>query len=214
MYLMSQSNVILISLSIIYFFGVLGSMTSYNESLFSFTPFTLLLTFIGMISALLKKNKHKKWLGAIPLIAGICFFVEMLGVNTGLIFGEYSYLENLGWKLTGTPLLIGINWVILTIGSYSLVENTKLSLFGKKSLAAAIMVMIDVLIEGVAPQMGMWTFEGYPPIQNFIGWYLLSWLVLSIWERMNVKQNKVASGVLYIQFLFFVGMNTINLLIN
>ena len=42
-------------------------------------------------------------------IAGI--IIEIIGVNTGLIFGNYSYGKGLGIKIWGTPLLIGINWL-------------------------------------------------------------------------------------------------------
>ena len=39
---------------------------------------------------------------------------ESLGVNYGLIFGNYEYGNNLGFKFFGVPFLIGINWIILT----------------------------------------------------------------------------------------------------
>ena len=51
------------------------------------------------------------------LIGMIC---EILGVNYGYIFGDYVYLNNLGTKVFGVPILIGINWVILTFITGSL----------------------------------------------------------------------------------------------
>lgn len=40
--------------------------------------------------------------------------VELIGVNTGLLFGTYQYGENLGIKVFGVPFLIGINWGVIT----------------------------------------------------------------------------------------------------
>ena len=53
------------------------------------------------------------------LVVFIIFFIgmiaEILGVQYGLIFGNYEYGNNLGLKILGVPLLIGFNWVILTV---------------------------------------------------------------------------------------------------
>ena len=40
---------------------------------------------------------------------------EFLGVNYGYIFGNYAYGSNLGYKIGGVPVMICVNWVILTI---------------------------------------------------------------------------------------------------
>ena len=40
---------------------------------------------------------------------------EILGVQLGWIFGDYQYGEALGYKLFGVPLLIGVNWTLLTL---------------------------------------------------------------------------------------------------
>ena len=54
---------------------------------------------------------------------------EILGVNYGLIFGDYIYLDNLGYKVFGVPVIIGVNWIILTYisGSFSnyIFQNNK-----------------------------------------------------------------------------------------
>lgn len=63
---------------------------------------------------------NKKELLCIVLIFWTGIFVEFLGVNYGLLFGEYSYGSNLGPKVFGVPFLIGMNWVILTTISGSI----------------------------------------------------------------------------------------------
>ena len=44
----------------------------------------------------------------------IGMIAEILGVNFGIIFGEYEYLDNLGIKIFGVPIIIGVQWILLT----------------------------------------------------------------------------------------------------
>jgi putative membrane protein len=46
--------------------------------------------------------------------------LEVVGVKTGLIFGEYKYGSTLGIKLFEVPLIIGFNWVFVILGSISI----------------------------------------------------------------------------------------------
>ena len=98
--------------------GLLG-LLFYDFIFFaSFTPINLFLT-----SLLLMVNQiklHNKELLCIILIFWTGISVEFLGVNYGLLFGEYSYGKNLGPKLFEVPILIGMNWVILTVISGSI----------------------------------------------------------------------------------------------
>ena len=47
----------------------------------------------------------------------ICFAVgvsvEIMGINTGILFGDYTYGDVLGFKLRDVPVLIGVNWFII-----------------------------------------------------------------------------------------------------
>ncbi|HSL86735.1 MAG TPA: carotenoid biosynthesis protein, partial [Bacteroidales bacterium] len=48
------------------------------------------------------------------LIIGVAgFFIEVAGVETHFVFGNYSYGNSLGLKIFDTPVLIGINWIML-----------------------------------------------------------------------------------------------------
>ena len=77
-------------------------------------------------------GKPKQML-AFFLIFLLGFVVEVVGVQTGLIFGSYSYGATLGVKLFDTPLLIGLNWIFVSYSSYSIAcqvsDNKYLQLF-------------------------------------------------------------------------------------
>ncbi len=142
------------------------------------------------------------------------FFVgmiaEILGVQYGLIFGNYQYGNNLGLKLLGVPILIGFNWVVLTVicGSIS-------SKIFKKSkvlsiiLGITLMLLIDITLEPIAPVLDYWEFSGSKaPLQNYIGWGITSLITQTLYQYFYKTKEFIFSINLFIaQFLFFLGFN-------
>src|SRR5690606_27651627 len=90
---------------------------------------------------------HREWnraffaLIAIVYLAG--FAIEAVGVATGSIFGTYSYSDVLGPKLLDTPLIIGINWLMLIYATGTIAGNLKLSIFAKALAGAVLMLTLD-----------------------------------------------------------------------
>jgi bisanhydrobacterioruberin hydratase len=69
-------------------------------------PFALILGFAGVL--LFHEAKWDlKTLTAFVLVYISGFVIESVGVNTGLIFGEYIYGGTLGYQIFETPLIIG-----------------------------------------------------------------------------------------------------------
>ena len=73
---------------------------------------------------------------------------EIIGVNSGLLFGSYYYGENLGISVFGVPLVIGLNWVVLTISC----GNVSYYIFSKNKifsilLGSFLMLFLDVIME-------------------------------------------------------------------
>ncbi len=96
------------------------------------TPAILLLSFALLL------NFHTPVLDAKTTIVFISiflisYFVEVAGVRTGLIFGPYSYGRGLGLKLLDTPLLIGLNWVLLVYCTAAIFEKIPVGHYWKNS---------------------------------------------------------------------------------
>src|SRR5690242_19268864 len=92
-------------LLIFHFVGIWGLVYSGNAAYYQqLTPLNLLLT------NLLLFINHKHFNRAFFLFAGITFTVsflaEVIGIHTGLLFGDYAYGKALGFKLWEVPLLI------------------------------------------------------------------------------------------------------------
>ena len=185
--------------------GLLG-LLFYDFIFFaSFTPINLFLT-----SLLLMVNQielHKRELFCIVLIFWTGIFVEFLGVNYGLLFGEYTYGKNLGPKLFGVPFLIGMNWVILTTISGSI---SNYICKGRKIpsiiLGSSLMLFIDFFIEPVAPTLDFWEFkDSIVPLSNYSGWLITGLLTQSFYQFLFKHKELNFSVNLYLAiFVFFL----------
>ena len=108
---MITKNKIFISIFIIWLFnlsGIVGILSSYSAWFLGYTSLNLLIYVVLIIWNL--ENISKKVLIAFSIPFFIGFFTEYLGVNYGLLFGTYSYGNNLGIKIWGVPLMICVNW--------------------------------------------------------------------------------------------------------
>ncbi|MGB4773994.1 MAG: carotenoid biosynthesis protein [Daejeonella sp.] len=135
--------------------------------------------------------------------------IEILGVNTKLIFGDYEYGKTLGLKLFGTPLMIGVNWVILIYCTGVFLSGFKLPVFIRSMIGATLLVFLDVLIEPVAVKFDYWHWkEPNIPLQNYIAWFIFSALLLHLFSFLHFKKNNPAAIVLLCtQLLFFAALN-------
>lgn len=199
-----------ISIGIIWLFHLSGlvGLLYIDKNLFaSLTPLNLFIS--STLLFVNQKSLKKKEVIIVFLIFSIGMIAEILGVNYGLIFGKYDYGDNLGLKLLGVPLLIGLNWVVLTFicGSISnhFIKNKYLSIV----VGIIFMLIIDITLEPIAPTLDYWEFSGSTaPIQNYIGWAFTSLLTLSIYQfYYSSKEFTFSINLFLAQFLFFVGFN-------
>jgi putative membrane protein len=195
----------------LHFFGLLGMHWGFMnaqlqaftpfESFISLTPLNLILT-TGMLLFF-----HEDWQPAFVLFAVLAiltgFFAEVAGVATGLIFGEYSYGATLGWKLWEVPLVIGLNWFLLSYVCCSILrfENKLI-----RTLAgAALMVLLDLIIEPVAIHYDFWSWALVEvPLQNYLAWFVIALIPCGLFCYLPFKKNnRFAKYVFWAQLLFF-----------
>ncbi len=202
---LSHPNTAIIILVIFYAVGILGTKLSIHPDFLLLTPFNLLLS-ISLVIWHHHPKEAKLW-GFLLTCFIIGYASEVIGVNTGLIFGEYAYGPVLGWQLWDTPLMIGVNWAMLAYCSGTVINYLagRLPWWLKGILSAALMVGLDVLIEPVAIRYDFWSWEQHlPPLQNYLGWFAvaLPLLLLFHWLFKDSK-NKVAIALFILQIAFF-----------
>jgi putative membrane protein len=190
---------------IFYVVGIVGMLLPFSFPLFvKLIPVALLLSSAAL--AFFHTYYNTKTIVIFISIYLIGFFVEVAGVNTGLIFGVYFYGESLGFKIFNTPLIIGLNWLLLVYITASVLEFTNWHSFAKVFFASTIMLGYDLVIEQIAPVLKMWHWQNENvPFKNYLAWFLLALLFHTSIRFFGVKtKNKLAPLILGCQLLFFV----------
>jgi putative membrane protein len=188
--------------------GLYGLAFSADPTWFrALTPLNLLLT-IALLLAF-----HRPWNKAFLLFAGLVlltgFGVEVIGIHTGLLFGNYRYGQALGPKLWEVPLLIAANWLLLVYVTGVLAQGLPAPGWGRALLAAGAMVLLDLLIEPVAAVLDFWIWQHYRiPAGNYWGWLGVG-LLLQLYFQYGrpARYNPLAPVVYGLQALFFLALN-------
>jgi bisanhydrobacterioruberin hydratase len=136
------------------------------------------------------------------------FTVEVIGIHTHVIFGEYRYGANLGIKFLETPLMIGINWVLLVYLTAAVVDYRKWPAAVKIFVASAMMLVYDLVLEQVAPALDMWHWQqGEVPLRNYITWFIMALLFHTAARLFRIEfRNRLAPVILGCQFLFLLAL--------
>ena len=204
-YISKKQQVISLFFVVFYTVGIIGMSLAFTYPLFiKLIPFALVLSFVALMLFHSGKIDWKTILFFLSIYV-ISFTIEALGVNTGQIFGYYSYGDGLGLKLFGTPFIIGVNWLFMVYSTAAIVERWKLHSIFKIIVAASIMLLYDLVLEQVAPKLDMWHWKyEIIPFQNYMVWLALALIFHSVLKILNIKtQNKLALIILGCQFLFF-----------
>ena len=199
-----------ISVFIIWLFhlcGMVGISYGNKEFFLAFTPINLFISFVLLFAN--QKQLESKELKSAFLIFFIGMVSEILGVNYGLIFGDYVYLDNLGVKILGVPVLIGVNWIILTYITGSLSSFIFKNKYVSILMGAILMIALDLLIEPVAPLLGFWIFDlPEVPLQNYIGWFVIGLITQVIFQLKIVeKEFTFSTHLLIVNAIFFAFLN-------
>jgi putative membrane protein len=189
-----------------YLVGITGIIVPATRNLFiRLTPFSLLMS-IFLLFLFHDNYKRRFWLASL-LIFSIGFLVEVVGVKTGILFGAYQYGETLGLKLMHTPLLIGVNWLMLIYCATYIAGKYVEPLYYRSIVAATLMVVYDFALEPAAIRLDMWSWSGGAvPLQNYLAWFIIAFGLSYLAGRLHLvpRQNKLAFPLFFIQMLFFI----------
>ena len=197
-------KVSIIILIAFYISGIIGILTNNKTIDFlSLTPLNLLVN-AALLLLNHQKGTNKQWL-VFLIIAVIGYFIEVIGVTTGVIFGDYFYKTTLGWKLFETPLIIGVNWMLLTYGVVYTIGIKIKNTIGIALASAFVLVALDILIEPVAMKYDFWTWkQAIVPFKNYIAWFFISFILCYIVAHYkSMSKNNFAPYLLVMQFIFF-----------
>ena len=205
-----NERVVRIVVIVWYLVGIAGFLIHPLRPLFQqLTPFGMVMAAVLLLYFQEPKNL-KSWF----VFAGIAllgFVAELIGVNTQRLFGVYTYGDTLGIKLWNTPLIIGLNWLVLIYCIAALSKNIRDNWYFPV-IGAATMVAFDWIMEPVAISTGMWNWGGQDiPLKNYTDWFLISGFLFLMIRILKIEiNNRIAVVLFTMQLVFFL---TLNLLI-
>ncbi len=157
---------------------------------------------------------HKGW--GVKFITWLfaCFFIgflsELVGVNTGLLFGSYEYSSLLGLKVFNTPVMVGVLWVIVCYVACLIMSKLYRGHWAVMALAGgSLLTLLDYFIEPVAIKLEWWEWEGVSvPVFNYLSWFMISFLLISAFFILDIKtKNRLVLPYAIVFVLFFVLLN-------
>lgn len=204
---LTNIQLIKILITVWYLVGVAGFTIEPLRPLFQFlTPFGMLAATVLLLVFDESRNPKSMLLFAAIAVSG--FMVELIGVNTGILFGSYEYGPTLGLKIWNTPLTIGLNWLVLVYCVASLLRPIRDNWYFPLAGALA-MVAFDWIMEPVAVATEMWSWSGEQiPTKNYLDWFLVSGVLFLLIRIFKVElNNRLAAWLLLMQAVFFLLLN-------
>lgn len=206
--------------------GCIGILfTPYKDWFVQNTSLNLLL----MLALLIWVQEDKGWrfwfFAILAFATGM--ITEMIGVNTGLLFGNYAYGDVMGVKWNGVPLLIGVNWFVVVFSAGTIMQLmhdwvrnrvgpdawSESSIWQTVSLlldGALLATFFDWIMEPVAMKLGFWNWkDAQIPFYNYVCWFVISLLLLVAFRYLKPERNnQFALHLLIIQALFFLTLRS------
>jgi bisanhydrobacterioruberin hydratase len=190
-------------LLIVHLCGLIGIFSPYRELFLRATPVNLLLCTFLLLLNQRDRNKGLLLFCLISFFAG--YFIEVAGVATQKIFGDYEYGITLGPRLFDVPLVMGLNWLMLVFSAGIICEGLKVHFIVKSLAGSGLLVLLDYFIEPAAERFDFWSFYEGPPLQNYIVWFMASFLLLVLFYRLPFEKRNPFARLLYVvQLVFFI----------
>lgn len=193
-------------LLLFYTIGVVGILSPWAEYFIPLSPLNLLLSFVVLVY--FHQGYNLPFVAFMLLCYVTGFAAEWVGVHTGYLFGEYAYGKVLGPAFDSIPLIIGLNWYLLTYITVDIAKRTKQKPWVQIVFGALLMTCLDFIIEPVAIRLDFWQWFGKePPLSNYLGWFVVSLPLQYAGNKWHSGNNPVAIWLFLSMLLFFVSLN-------
>tara|TARA_Y100000992_G_C21170563_1_gene445679 strand:+ start:54 stop:677 length:624 start_codon:yes stop_codon:yes gene_type:complete len=188
----------IIFIAIIHIAGIIG--IRLFPDLFLKSSFIAIVIPLALYLFRVKPNRKDSFLMSLVYI--IAFLSEWIGVCSGLLYGDYTYGDSLGFKLDGVPIIMGGNWLLLCLVSRELVGKLFSNKFVIIIVSSFLMVLIDILMEPLSNQLDFWSWKNnIIPFSNYVDWFLVALLNQTVFSYLDYKTNMFSWSLGYITIL-------------
>lgn len=200
-------HALLIILYLMFLVGIFGHIFDYTRPIMLWlTPFSLLLFSLIVIYPDIKDKKILSWL-IITFITTI--LIEIIGVKTSIIFGDYKYGDVLGLKVLDVPIIIGLNWTVIIYCAFHVASKISRNKFIIPILVGLLAVIFDLVLEPIAIKLNYWQWNNLSvPIKNYIAWFFIAMLFSIAFQFLkSFSKSKLSVNYYFIQLIFFIILN-------
>jgi uncharacterized membrane protein len=112
--------------------------------------------------------------------------IEVVGVSTGLPFGEYRYLDSLGAQLLGVPLVVALAWTMMAYPAYVVSEVVGGSVLRRSVVGGWALASWDLFLDPQMVQAGHWEWATTGPalagipVTNYAAWFAVATLMMML----------------------------------
>jgi len=169
-------------------FGLLPPPLAFNPYLVLAGVLVMRLPLVAGLAPLVDRRAA---LG-LAVLTVYAYGIELVGVRTGLPYGEFAYLVDLGPMLFGeVPLGLPVFFFPLVVNGYLLC----LLLLGPRAdrqavrmlVVAATVLTMDLVLDPGAVALGFWAYADGAyygvPLSNYAGWVLSATVAVALLDR-------------------------------
>ncbi|MEU8036580.1 carotenoid biosynthesis protein [Streptosporangium sp. NPDC049078] len=151
---------------------------------------------------------------AFAAVVATGYAAEWIGIRTGVPFGAYHYTDVLQPALGGVPVIVAVAW-----GGMGLAAHAVAAAIAPGSRAARIvtgalaLTAWDLFLDPQMMRLDLWVWHDPGPyrdvpISNFVGWFVVSLLVMALLEGVLTEPATWNAGLVSVYTVMAV-METI-----
>lgn len=132
-------------------------------------------------------------LAYLAVAGGGGLLVEIIGLRTGVPFGNYAYGGNLTNKIFGVPWVIPLAWAMFAYPCLVVARRVSRNPATVPVIAAVALASWDLFLDPMMVAEGYWTFTDIGrvlphvtniPALNFVGWFITSLILMAVLDRL------------------------------
>ena len=124
--------------------------------------------------------------------------IEVVGVSTGLPFGEYRYLDSLGAQLLGVPVVVALAWTMMAYPAYVVSEVIGGGALRRSVVGGWALASWDLFLDPQMVQAGHWEWSTTGPalagipVTNYAAWFAVATVMMLVLRALSQPEPAVA----------------------
>jgi uncharacterized membrane protein len=132
-------------------------------------------------------------LAVLAASGGIGFAAEVIGVHTGLPFGEYHYTDVLGPRVLEVPVIVALAWTMLAWPSAVVARRLVRGRAARVLVGAWALAAADLFLDPQLVALHGWRWShtaphlpgvSSVPLSNYVGWLVVALVLSAVMQQI------------------------------